>query len=72
MLLKILDVPLDSRADLNFIFVRVTGVAKYNALIRIEDEIKMSGGKTLYAGAEGFSVGPKVRNICTIHLDLPN
>lgn len=38
-----------------------TGVAKYNALIRIEDEIKMSGATTVYAGAEGFSVGPKVR-----------
>jgi hypothetical protein len=37
----------------------ISGVAKYNALIRIEDEIHQSGGKTIYAGAEGFSVGPK-------------
>jgi hypothetical protein len=39
----------------------IAGVAKYNALIRIEDEIHQSGAKTLYAGAQGFSVGPKVR-----------
>ncbi|BGP54510.1 phosphopyruvate hydratase [Rhodotorula sphaerocarpa] len=33
-------------------------VAKYNALIRIADEIKMSGGQVRYAGAEGLSRGP--------------
>ena len=43
-----------------------TGVAKYNALIRIEDEIKMSGGTTVYAGAEGFSVGPKVGSLLAL------
>ena len=33
-------------------------VAKYNRLIRIADEIKRAGGKSLYAGADGFSKGP--------------
>ncbi|KAL8286518.1 hypothetical protein RQP46_004535 [Phenoliferia psychrophenolica] len=33
-------------------------VAKYNALIRIDDEIKSAGGTTRYAGNLGFSVGP--------------
>jgi enolase len=33
-------------------------VAKYNALIRIEDEIKQSGATTIYAGASGLSSGP--------------
>lgn len=43
----------------SFLYV---GVAKYNALIRIEDEIKMSGGKVVYAGQQGFSAGPTVSN----------
>lgn len=34
-------------------------VAKYNALIRIEDEIHQAGGTTRYAGALGLSVGPQ-------------
>lgn len=34
-------------------------VAKYNALLRIEDEIKQAGGKVVYAGSNGLSVGPK-------------
>lgn len=34
-------------------------VAKYNALIRIEDELTRAGHKVIFAGAEGFSVGPK-------------
>lgn len=33
-------------------------VAKYNALIRIDDEIKQAGGKTVYAADKGFSRGP--------------
>ncbi|GAA5946237.1 hypothetical protein JCM10213_001653 [Rhodosporidiobolus nylandii] len=33
-------------------------VAKYNALIRIADEIKQAGGEVKYAGAEGLSRGP--------------
>ncbi|KAI5481672.1 enolase [Pseudohyphozyma bogoriensis] len=34
-------------------------VAKYNALIRIEDEIVQAGGHVIYGQEKGFSVGPK-------------
>ncbi|GAA5995571.1 hypothetical protein JCM5350_001981 [Sporobolomyces pararoseus] len=33
-------------------------VAKYNALIRIADELKQAGQEVIYAGAEGLSRGP--------------
>ncbi|GAA6010465.1 hypothetical protein JCM11491_006951 [Sporobolomyces phaffii] len=33
-------------------------VAKYNALIRIADELKQAGQEVVYAGAEGLSRGP--------------
>lgn len=32
-------------------------VAKYNALLRIEDEIKWAGAAPAYAGEQGFSKG---------------
>ncbi|KAM0755013.1 enolase [Meredithblackwellia eburnea MCA 4105] len=34
-------------------------IAKYNQLIRIEEEIKANGGETVYAGSTGFSKGPE-------------
>lgn len=34
-------------------------VAKYNALLRISDELKQAGKKVVYAGDQGLSVGPK-------------
>ncbi|KAM0788391.1 hypothetical protein ACM66B_001529 [Microbotryomycetes sp. NB124-2] len=33
-------------------------VAKYNALIRIQDEVRLAGGNVKYAAAEGLSRGP--------------
>jgi hypothetical protein len=35
-------------------------VAKYNALIRIADELKQAGQEVVYAGAQGLSRGPTV------------
>jgi enolase len=34
-------------------------VAKYNALLRISDELKQAGKNVVYAGDQGLSVGPK-------------
>jgi hypothetical protein len=39
--------------------LRTAGGASLDPLIRIEDEIKQSGGKVRYAGAEGLSRGPE-------------